>query len=91
MGAMPCTDAFHSHETEKAAVINSPEHHQDFKEDVCTPLCSCSCCGINVFNAGSNALSIQILHKEINKYSADYISHLSSTDFSSIWQPPKLG
>ncbi|WP_371199637.1 DUF6660 family protein [Flavobacterium sp. ASV13] len=61
------------------------------KNDLCSPLCCCACCGIHVVSAVENEpIDFPIVFHEILPQISLYQSLLTSSFFGSIWQPPQI-
>lgn len=61
--------------------------HEDHKEDACSPLCMCHCCGGVTLQveSGSNLVN--------NNFAVEHLNLLQQfpADLTySIWQPPKI-
>ncbi|OXA69058.1 hypothetical protein B0A67_20080 [Flavobacterium aquidurense] len=83
-----------------SAVIKSTEisqsNHNDSnshkgERDLCSPFCSCACCGIQVVN-NLNTISFDFPAniQEISPKVSQYQSILISSFTGSIWQPPQI-
>ena len=80
-------DALLSHE--KVSLNRQSEPHHD--NDICSPLCACSCCGCQGFSLNSTYSFIALPVTAIfEKKVPEYKSILTSNFFGSIWQPPKI-
>lgn len=93
LSIMPCGDIHHpdSHENTKTEIA-STGHNDAGYGDLCSPFCTCSCCGtimafklVESYSASHFAalfISRQIVAKNI---------FFISSFFDKIWQPPKIG
>ncbi|GEM_PF-952076 len=91
VGSIPCTDGMHTHEETALITKEGNEHHQENHEDICPPFCNCNCCGCspcaNHMYQISNLSMIsgsELIYLNCN-------SQFLSRNFSSVWQPPKIG
>lgn len=90
LSGLPCGDADECRELAAGSVSTTAGHkdHQRQKDN-CTPFCTCACCAAPV------SLQQHVLYKferpafAANKYPVIHISFTSS-DLSSVWQPPRL-
>ena len=85
---MPCNDRI------EEAVAETSKTHQDHKDstekhsDLCSPFCSCSCCGIQLTQA---TYSFYQLEQEIYPTYSETVSYQPQKEFGiiyGIWQPP---
>ena len=91
VGAIPCTDGMHTHKEVTEISQNGNQHHKENQEDICPPFCNCNCCGCSVFsNYSFQFLTIKLFIPAELSFS-DRESQFHSRNFSSVWQPPKLG
>jgi hypothetical protein len=90
---MPCADMEVNSPAHSSVEFasNHDEHSHDKENDLCSPFCSCACCGsqmVSYFQA--TVINIAILSKSIKTQLPTYKSILSSNFFGSIWQPPQI-
>jgi len=91
VGAIPCTDGMHTHSDVIELSQNGNQHHQDNQEDICPPFCNCNCCGCGAFSNFSFQLNTLQLFSPTSLNFSDLRYQFLSRNFSSVWQPPKLG
>ena len=90
---MPCSDELLTDKhIEHIQVELQTHNHSNEKEeshvDLCSPFCSCSCCGISVLNPVENEfivanLTIKDRSKKIQK------NFFQDEKLHNIWDPPK--
>ena len=59
-------------------------------DDICSPFCTCSCCGCAGFNIESTSATLsvkQVAQLKVTHYNSKFSTQLTA----SIWQPPKIG
>lgn len=85
---MPCADGCDndSHQTE--LTVNAAQEHHEEHNDVCSPLCSCSCCSTQITVTYFSSLTF-ITHEVFQTFPVFKQPFISSF-FYSIWQPPKI-
>ncbi|MBK0368267.1 hypothetical protein I5M07_00355 [Flavobacterium sp. SE-1-e] len=67
------------------------KHAHDAEKDLCSPFCSCSCCGSQVVNHfQSIIIDFPIPFEGIKTQLPTYKSIFTSNFFGSIWQPPQI-
>lgn len=67
------------------------EHSHDKDKDLCSPFCSCNCCGsqiVSYFNVMT--CNFAVVSKEIKTQLPSYTSKFTSNFYGSIWQPPQI-
>ncbi len=89
-GLLPRDNQWHEIQT-VAHLDQSSQDTNNSPDDLCSPFCVCSCCGINsvpniVYSVP--ATTFQNLEKATAEFS-QYKSPYESTRSFSIWQPPK--
>lgn len=93
LSCLPCADmevnsAGHSlvaHQSETGS------HSHDKENDLCSPFCSCNCCGsqiVSYFNI--TTLNFNVVSKNIKTQLPPYTSQFASNFYGSIWQPPQI-
>lgn len=90
---MPCSDN-ESHDYQQGIVVDIDdddhgEHHEDEHIDMCTPFCSCSCCGAFTLKAVDKGSPVIVFEPQYSKVINNYLSIFSEVDLHAIWQPPK--
>jgi hypothetical protein len=90
LASVPCTDGAINHE-------NTEEHHdhsssEDTHQDLCSPFCACSCCGVTfILNMIAHTDNLLLLSSTTFKgVEIAFTSKFLSTTLGSIWQPPKI-
>jgi hypothetical protein len=92
LSVYPCSDKGTCADEQKAgiAVVDTSDHdHTQAEQDICTPLCICSCCAASVqLTVSYLSMPVRIDHdtKLIIPYQEKSLLNLPQ----SIWQPPKL-
>ncbi|WP_244307383.1 DUF6660 family protein [Flavobacterium fluviatile] len=95
LSAITCADADMYSSVSKSAEISQSNHNEGTSHkgetDLCSPFCSCACCGIQVVN-NLNAISFDfpVIIPEIPPKVSQYQSILISSFTGSIWQPPQI-
>ena len=91
LSCLPCGDMNECND-KAAQTISATTDHQQHKhsKEACTPFCSCSCCAASGFYVSFSKTQSPKLFQQSEKYPSHNISFLSQ-EFSSIWQPPKIG
>lgn len=97
LSCLPCADmevnsAAHkdAHEVAKTAP-NNDSHSHDKENDLCSPFCSCNCCGsqiVSYFKVLS--YDFAVVSKNIKTQLPTYTSKFTSNFYGSIWQPPQI-
>ena len=95
LSSLPCADMEVSSAAHKAVEIASnhdeKSHNHDKENDLCSPFCSCNCCGsqiVSYFN--TTTLNFNVVSKNITTQLPSYISKFTSSFYGSIWQPPQI-
>jgi hypothetical protein len=94
LACLPCSDTVAdfdvNHSTKE--VSHQEKHNHENSVDLCSPFCSCACCGIQIATF-ENPSFIFIQNRvftsqkaKINRYQSIYLSKTSD----KIWQPPKI-
>jgi len=93
LSLMPCEDVHSSSgKAETKLSFNIQESHSRDKGDICSPLCTCSCCQITVSSFKMDPLF------EVQSYVQAYFSkkilfqknNFAYQMYDHIWQPPKI-
>ena len=88
----PCSDSSLQNQDNDIAQITLnadeiPDHYSD-DGDLCTPFCTCVCCGSLVYSVKTiNVTQLESVDIELNQY---YTSNLMSDFISSNFQPPRV-
>ena len=87
---MPCLDADTC--TDETLSMSSEHDHSQDEGDLCSPFCTCTCCGCVGFVACTPVFFSDDVDKNINSLVliAPYKSTFVSSYFYSFWQPPKI-
>lgn len=97
LSCLPCADlevssAAHTDAHELAKTTHDSEGHSHGNDkDLCSPFCSCNCCGsqiVSYFNVMS--CNFTVVSKEIKTQLPSYTSKFTSNFYGSIWQPPQI-
>jgi hypothetical protein len=90
LSVMPCRDG-KDFGVNKSALQTSIQQNtpcSDTQDETCSPLCTCSCCGVNAILYPLTNLTTLSVNEE-NKFSMYQQSRITEVSYS-IWQPPKL-
>ncbi|MFN3752545.1 DUF6660 family protein [Flavobacterium sp.] len=93
LSCLPCADIEVSSAAHKAAEIasNHDEHSHDKENDLCSPFCSCNCCGSQIVTYfKTTIINCTVVSKGIKTQLPSYTSKFTSNFFGSIWQPPQI-
>ncbi|MGQ7947352.1 DUF6660 family protein [Flavobacterium sp. WC2509] len=92
LSSMPCADLEVNSSVHKTAQFSSEENHShDKQNDLCSPFCTCNCCGAQVLSYQANIVfGLSTIPAVIIKALPTYKSILYSNFFGSIWQPPQI-
>ncbi|MDN3677677.1 hypothetical protein QWY90_10145 [Flavobacterium paronense] len=89
LSCMPCADGEAFSTSKKVAISNQSTPHHD--NDVCSPMCVCSCCGCQGFSLNNTfSYSLISIKTIIDNKVPEYKSVFASNFFGSIWQPPQI-
>lgn len=85
---LPCNDTCIDSDHITPLTVSQAQDHHDADEDVCSPLCACSCCSSQVIIPSALVLISPDLpgKKDFSEYQVT--QHLCLQ--YSIWQPPRL-
>lgn len=89
LAVYPCSDAaVHSTNDTGYAVVQADAHLTDIGFDLCTPLCTCQCCGTHVQCPSTFLFSSSDSLKKSETITSqqEFVPSLCQ----SIWQPPKV-
>lgn len=71
--------------------IKHDNHSHDLENDLCSPFCSCNCCGQQIMTIFPSLIyENTIKFKEIKSSISIYKSVFTSNFYGSIWQPPQI-
>ncbi|MFC6269488.1 DUF6660 family protein [Frigoriflavimonas asaccharolytica] len=92
LAVVPCADAMTIHEQfSQNSEFSQTDQHSENHQDLCTPFCTCSCCGISLdIKFASVFLKFPEAKSEFYKIIANRQTSLFSNYNGSIWQPPKI-
>lgn len=95
LSCLPCADIeARSADNMPAGISYSHEkesHSHDKESDMCSPFCTCSCCGSLIVGYLKIAdFNFEVASKSIRTKLTSYTSKFTSSFFGSIWQPPQL-
>jgi hypothetical protein len=71
-------------------IANASEHpHSANEKDLCTPFCICACCATHIRISYASSIDFAgVIHN--TKETIPYIEKRVLSDYSHIWQPPKI-
>jgi len=101
LGLFPCQDQPMEHAQEHITIlgeanncsVSSPDDTEDadHAHKICSPLCSCACCGITLEHMNFEAPQVtEHLCDYTPKQEVFYASPFLDSYNSSIWNPPKF-
>lgn len=94
LSCLPCADMEESSLSHLSSEIaqNHEGHTHDKESDLCSPFCSCNCCGsiTLIFVSQLNFELIPFSTSLIEAKETFYISKHFSNFYGSIWQPPQI-
>lgn len=85
----PCVDGLGIASKAKSELAQKSDTHQEKDSDHCSPFCTCSCCATPTIQS-NYTISINGLELVAQCFTSYFNTDLPN-NFSSIWQPPKLG
>lgn len=66
-------------------------HSHDKENDLCSPFCSCNCCGSQIVSYFKMLnYNFAVVSKTITTQLPSYASKFTSNFYGSIWQPPQI-
>lgn len=92
LSTVPCGDKENCNEFAQTHATITTDHNQgnSHQNEICSPFCTCACCGCQGFNLKSFptvAIAFtQTAERKIIPYQSQFISQFSA----DIWQPPKV-
>jgi len=92
LSSMPCADLEDNSAVHKTSQFSSEQNHSHEKQsDLCSPFCSCNCCGAQVLSYQANIIfEFPVKSAIISLQLPSYNSVFTSNFFGSIWQPPQI-
>lgn len=89
---MPCADMEVNSVAHKTAQFSSEANHtHDKQNDLCSPFCTCNCCGAQVLSYQTSVVfDFPVTCSIISIPLPNYNSVLTSNFYGSIWQPPQI-
>ena len=93
LSCLPCADLEESSAAHRAIeMASNHEHHSHDKEnDLCSPFCSCNCCGSQIVSYFKMvSYNLAVVSKTITTQLPTYTSKFTSNFFGIIWQPPQI-
>lgn len=95
LSCLPCADMEAKSAAHKAVEITSnhdeKSHNHDKENDLCSPFCSCNCCGSQIVSYFKiTTFSFNIVSKNIRTQLPSYTPKFISNFYGSIWQPPQI-
>ena len=88
MTLIPCADGCDNDSHQKELTIQAAQEHHEQHKDVCSPLCSCSCCSTQI--TVIHFPSIAFVSPEVSQRFSVFKQPFVSSFYASIWQPPKI-
>lgn len=90
---VPCSDGFmsHNHDTNGIVEVHNHSHSEgedDSHVDLCTPFCSCSCCGISIIKV-VDSYEVPLRQLIDYRYETSLKTLIQQENLHSIWDPPK--
>jgi hypothetical protein len=85
---MPCNDACEKLQQQVPLVFNQAQDHHQQKEDICSPLCGCSCCSMHLIF--QTPIPVQHSFNLPKENFIEQVSLAASELYNAIWQPPRL-
>jgi hypothetical protein len=92
LSLVPCADSV-QHSSESVGIeiaSNEHDHNHSDHSDICTPFCTCVCCG-SVIALPKAESSISDKITTCTEYSFRYISNYSFDYSEGTWHPPSFG
>jgi hypothetical protein len=92
LSVLPCGDTIECNDNTRTEIAQQDNHEKhNHNSELCSPFCSCACCGIAV----SQFIPVKFEFKklvfvEIVKHQTFYKFNFSSINICHIWQPPKI-
>ncbi|WP_034702745.1 DUF6660 family protein [Chryseobacterium luteum] len=91
LSLMPCEDVHRpSGKTKTKLSFNSKESHSKDEDDVCSPLCACSCCQMAVSSFKMDPLLEIPVPAYFSKKILFQKNNFAYQMYDHIWQPPKI-
>ena len=94
LSGLPCADMGDNNGAQEISSSISENHTHGPKEkhvDMCSPFCSCNCCGLQILDlAPSTSFDVVAVKVGISTPETTYKSNLASVFSGSIWQPPQI-
>jgi len=92
LAIMPCADRVECDKFENQEIVENPNHpDHEHTSEMCSPVCTCNCCGAQLSYAPKTNMSINPnLYYNIDN-TPKFVSqpHILNNYLSEIWQPPK--
>lgn len=90
---MPCADMEINSAGHSLAVhqLTHENHSHDKTSDLCTPFCTCNCCGAQILSFFPTiSYDFPLISRVIKTPKPFYKSVFASNFHGSIWQPPQI-
>ncbi|HFK5568695.1 TPA: DUF6660 family protein [Elizabethkingia meningoseptica] len=87
---VPCNDSIARPDNNKTTIQKHTQNESNHHDDLCSPLCSCACCGVHVTAAN---FAIAGFKTNLPDYYDKIVSApvMSAFDITyGVWQPPKI-
>lgn len=95
LSCLPCADMEVNSAAHKVVEISAnhdeKSHNHDKENDLCSPFCSCNCCGSQIVSYFKMLnYNFAVVSKTITTQLPSYTSQFASNFYGSIWQPPQI-
>lgn len=91
LAVMPCTDNITCDKDIHQSIEKSAAHdHEEDPGDLCSPFCSCACCGYFGFVLAFPTFKITTSGVMLTDFTTPEPVDFTSSYFYSFWQPPKI-
>jgi len=95
LSCLPCADMEVNSAAHKVVEISAnhdeKSHNHDKENDLCSPFCSCNCCGSQIVSYFKMLnYNFTVVSKTITTQLPSYASQFTSNFYGSIWQPPQI-
>lgn len=86
---MPCVDIHQDTISQNIELLTTSSNTHQTNSDHCSPFCTCTCCATSVVlqNTVIQFKCFPIDIEQLFEYDLSY----STSEYYSIWQPPKIG
>ena len=91
LSILPCADLEITSTVNASQFLSEENHSHDKENDMCSPFCACSCCGVQVLSYHPHIVfefPVELFSTSL--LAPNYKSVFASSFFGSIWQPPQI-